>query len=366
MAELLIEHRTIMKGLLLSLLSLAFSLPGFAQGVDLCGDPPPVANEAVRGEIEGKAQFLSRFLGDVALTGNIQTSRTEIFSKYGDAEFARSNAYFEYQVCVLLMSDKSLTNIQKIDKLREIRREFSRPVETHREKSSIQDRYINLVYLGLDLAVFTWLNKCEKLPPFGLKFPYITGPSAVIQTIRGESSAMHVSDAEVRIEKGLSALGLSTFPGRISRVATDRSSKSTIRKYFLDLVQSTTERRLVEAGMVFYELVAYADMNWTGISVHGPLLLPNASDEELRKEKLIKDFKMNVEYCAGRKLDERVEEMKRVLASLGIGRAINSMPDKTKYLAVRHISYLAVPYFIDGFALFMADIEGEIRQHFSG
>jgi hypothetical protein len=91
-----------------------------------CGDPPPVQNETLEGEIQGKAQFLSRFLGDASLGGRIQTARTEIFSKYPEGE--RSNAYFEYQVCVMLMNDQSLTTLQKLDKLTEIRREFSRPV----------------------------------------------------------------------------------------------------------------------------------------------------------------------------------------------------------------------------------------------
>jgi hypothetical protein len=110
----------------LLLLALVFPPAVHAQGQG-CGDPPPVANEALKGEIEGKAQFLSRFLGDAALSGAIQTSRTEIFSKYPDAEQSRSNAYFEYQVCLLIFNDKTMSTGEKLDQLVKIRREFAKP-----------------------------------------------------------------------------------------------------------------------------------------------------------------------------------------------------------------------------------------------
>jgi hypothetical protein len=52
---------------------------GLAQ-VAVCGDPPPVANEALKGEIEEKTQLLSRFIGHASLAGRIEASRQEIFS----------------------------------------------------------------------------------------------------------------------------------------------------------------------------------------------------------------------------------------------------------------------------------------------
>jgi len=94
----------------------------------ICGDPPPVANEALKGEIEGKAQLLSRFIGDANLSGKIETSRTEIFSKYPDAEKSRANAFFDYQVCVLIMNDKKLDTIQKLNELKKIKREFNNSI----------------------------------------------------------------------------------------------------------------------------------------------------------------------------------------------------------------------------------------------
>jgi len=99
---------------------------GLAQA-SVCGDPPPVANETLKGEIAGKAQILSKYLGNAQLSGQIETSRTEIFSKYPNAD-ERGNAYFEYQVCILLMNDKKMTTQEKLAELQKIRREFQKPI----------------------------------------------------------------------------------------------------------------------------------------------------------------------------------------------------------------------------------------------
>lgn len=99
--------------------------PAFSQ--DSCGDPPPVANESLKGEIKGKAHLVSKFLGDAELSGKIEKSRTEIFSKYPEAESSRANAFFEYQVCVLLFADTKMSTIQKLEELKKVHREFQKP-----------------------------------------------------------------------------------------------------------------------------------------------------------------------------------------------------------------------------------------------
>jgi hypothetical protein len=127
-----------MKILILAIMLTISGWSARAQTADICGGPPPVANEDLKGEIEGRAQFLSRFLGEAELGGKIETSRSEIFSRYPDAD-ERSDAYFEYQVCVLLMEDRSISNIEKIEKLKEIRREFSQP------KKKVEDEYFKSI-----------------------------------------------------------------------------------------------------------------------------------------------------------------------------------------------------------------------------
>lgn len=107
--------------------TMLFSISDVRADVTLCGDPPPVANETLKGEIEGRAQLLSRFLGAAELGGEIETARTEIFSKYANPD-ERSNAYFEYVFCVLLMSDEDMSTREKIEELKRIRQEFAKPI----------------------------------------------------------------------------------------------------------------------------------------------------------------------------------------------------------------------------------------------
>lgn len=79
---------------------------------DICGEPPPAQfrvrnDETLKGELEGKAQLLTKFVGDASLGGKIETSQREIFAKYPDADTARTNAYFVYMFCVLLFSPEN-------------------------------------------------------------------------------------------------------------------------------------------------------------------------------------------------------------------------------------------------------------------
>jgi hypothetical protein len=102
--------------------SAVFAIGAHAQG---CGDPPPVANEQVKADLTGKANLLSKYIGNAELGGKIDASRTEIFSKYPPHE--RSEAYFEYQICILLMQDTKMSTPDKIQTLRDINVRFQQP-----------------------------------------------------------------------------------------------------------------------------------------------------------------------------------------------------------------------------------------------
>ncbi|MGH0036981.1 MAG: hypothetical protein ACQGVK_18290 [Myxococcota bacterium] len=90
----------------------------------LCGDPPPVADESLAGELSSKAKVLSRFLGDAELSGKIKTSRSEVFSRYPNADRVVVDHYLLYQTCLILTRDKGLSTTQKLEELRKMRREF--------------------------------------------------------------------------------------------------------------------------------------------------------------------------------------------------------------------------------------------------
>lgn len=128
--ELSLENdmsRTKLAALCLTLVAASSTV--FAQH-SICGEPPPVSNTTLKGEISGKAQLLSKYIGDAQLGGNIQITRSEIFSKYPEAETSRGNAFFEYQVCVLVMDDKKMTTQEKLNELVKVRREFAKKISS--------------------------------------------------------------------------------------------------------------------------------------------------------------------------------------------------------------------------------------------
>ena len=49
-----------------------------------CGDPPVVTNERVKGEVEVKANAISKLLGALGFGAAYEKSREDIFSKYGE------------------------------------------------------------------------------------------------------------------------------------------------------------------------------------------------------------------------------------------------------------------------------------------
>lgn len=109
-----------------------------------CGAPPPVADEVLKAELEGRAKLLSKFLGGASLSGQIEMSQAEIFSRYPN-DFERSNAYFQYQVCVLLMKDRTMSVSEKIRHLEKIQAHLRNPMskaseaETGNKSPVIQD-----------------------------------------------------------------------------------------------------------------------------------------------------------------------------------------------------------------------------------
>src|SRR5689334_6543898 len=84
-----------------------------AQAQPSCGEPPRVDDLTLKGDLEGKAQFLSKLVGDADLKGKIEAARTDIFSKYPKAGEAHSDAYLEYMFCSFVLSDPKLSSQEK-------------------------------------------------------------------------------------------------------------------------------------------------------------------------------------------------------------------------------------------------------------
>ena len=89
------------------------ALSAVAHAQPSCGDPPRVDDQTLKGDLEGKAKFLSSLIGDANLKGQVETARTDIFSKYPNAGSTRSDAYLEYMFCSFVLPDPKLTAQEK-------------------------------------------------------------------------------------------------------------------------------------------------------------------------------------------------------------------------------------------------------------
>lgn len=158
-----------------------FSLPmfanlSFAQTLsDRCGDPPPVANESLKGEIKGQVSALSRLLGQGTLEGQIELAQKEIFSKYPEAEMSRSNASYEYYFCLIIMDDEKLTTQQKIDELIRVRGWLQR--EQLSLRGSLGTSTINKYFIAtlVSAAYSRATKRCRSPQFFKVVSPISTG-----------------------------------------------------------------------------------------------------------------------------------------------------------------------------------------------
>jgi hypothetical protein len=103
-----------------------------------CGDPPRVDDQSLKGDLEGKAKFLSSLVGDANLKGQIETARTDIFGKYPNAGATRSDAYLQYMFCSFVLSDPKLSAQDKFHAILEFRQATTQPVQAAVPRVSTQ------------------------------------------------------------------------------------------------------------------------------------------------------------------------------------------------------------------------------------
>jgi hypothetical protein len=101
--------------IILVALAILIASPPFARGQ--CGDPPTVVDQSLKGELEGKAKFLSGWIGDAGLKGQIETARTDVLNKYPNADHVRNDAYLLYVFCTFVLSDAKLTAQEKFQNI---------------------------------------------------------------------------------------------------------------------------------------------------------------------------------------------------------------------------------------------------------
>jgi hypothetical protein len=80
--------------------------------------------ESLKGDLQGKAQLLTKLLGSANLSGQIQTERETLYKNSDEPEARRQDAYLAYMFCVLIMDDRTLSINEKIKAINE----FKQPV----------------------------------------------------------------------------------------------------------------------------------------------------------------------------------------------------------------------------------------------
>ncbi|WP_143279332.1 hypothetical protein [Bradyrhizobium ottawaense] len=91
-----------------------------------CGPPPTLDqrlqnDEAIKGALQGKAQFLSKLVGQAELGGQIEATKKEIYSQSKDYYPAQQEAYLSYLFCSILSADNKLSTPEKLDALTKFR-----------------------------------------------------------------------------------------------------------------------------------------------------------------------------------------------------------------------------------------------------
>jgi hypothetical protein len=112
------------------LLLLFLWLPNLAVASrEICGGPPSDQLkeeniESIKGELAGKANLLSSYVGKAELGGKIEAARHDIFAKYPDAAAAYRDRYLLYMFCFALFDPKNTQNSHdKIKAIQEFKRQ---------------------------------------------------------------------------------------------------------------------------------------------------------------------------------------------------------------------------------------------------
>src|SRR5207245_5562024 len=82
---------------------------------DLPKDIPKSTQEKLKGDVEGKAQLLTRLIGDAQLKGALETSKAELYQDHQDVDKFQIDRYFAWVACQNIMADPRLTSLQKND-----------------------------------------------------------------------------------------------------------------------------------------------------------------------------------------------------------------------------------------------------------
>jgi hypothetical protein len=96
---------------------------------------------STKGNLEGKAEFLTRFVGTAELGGKIDSARKELYQNSDKFFAAQNDAYLAYMFCIIITKDNNLSAPEKLKALQE----FKRPVNTPQQAPPLQTREGQLI-----------------------------------------------------------------------------------------------------------------------------------------------------------------------------------------------------------------------------
>ena len=91
-----------------------------------CGPAPAIptvlqTDKSIKGQLQGQADFLSKFVGKAELNGEVEAARKQLYQSSDQFFAAQKDAYLSYIFCLLIMPDKSLSTDQKLKALNTFR-----------------------------------------------------------------------------------------------------------------------------------------------------------------------------------------------------------------------------------------------------
>src|SRR6185437_5014881 len=83
-----------------------------------CGEVPKIqrsVEQKLKGDVEGKAQLLTKLLGNADVQGTVETSKTELYQQHQDVGRDEIDLYFAWVSCQTIASDRNLSSSDKVN-----------------------------------------------------------------------------------------------------------------------------------------------------------------------------------------------------------------------------------------------------------
>lgn len=130
--------------LIIAVIGIAASSSAFAQDGP-CGAVPSLptaieSSESIKGQLQGQANLLTKYIGNTQLGGEIQAARKNIYQSSDKFFAAQQDAYLAYLFCLALSQDRNLSTVDKLKAISEFRKPA--PIKQAGTVRQIDNRYL--------------------------------------------------------------------------------------------------------------------------------------------------------------------------------------------------------------------------------